>query len=136
MFCGYERIISEHKPRGYEIRRRPLKAADGYAEHISRITVDSSLRGNEALFVALHEFGHVHYSHLAGTGLPRWLEEYEADQYAIGAMRKENIPIPRERLRHQKAEVARLIAESKTSEVPGDEVLKYAFGKDWRKHRT
>jgi hypothetical protein len=90
-----------------------------------------------SLFIFLHECGHVHLKHLTrAVKLPTWREEYEADQYAIAAMRALKLPLPRERLREAK-QVLRddIVKGQHKHEEIDEEVLKYAYGKNWRYHR-
>lgn len=139
MAAEYEDVVKAHRPAGYRLLRRKMHQNDGLATYQATINVDPGLKGREALFVTLHEFGHVHNRHLRNVPgfrpLPAWQYEYEADQYAINAMREHGIPIPRDRLAWHKEIVRDLIAQDDGSEHVPDEILKYAFGKDWRKHR-
>lgn len=139
MVPGFEDIVDAHRPAGYRLLRRQLRKNDGLATYQATINVAPHLEGREALFVALHEFGHVHNRHLRNFPgyrvLPAWQYEFEADQYAIQAMRKAGIPVPRERLAWQKEIVRDLIAQDDGSEHVPEEILRYAFGREWRKHK-
>ncbi len=134
----YKDIIRRHRPIGYTIERRRMTANDGEARLEMVLCISKEYDGHEALFILLHECGHVHMKHLKGGGKlggPNWREEYEADQYAIKALRAEGIPVHRGRLQHQKSLVRDLIEQSDGSEHVDEEVLKYAYGRSWRKHR-
>lgn len=134
----YASIVNKHRPAGYMLRRRRMTALDGVARFERIICVSKELEGTDALFVFLHECGHVHMKHMIGDGKvsgPRWREEYEADQYAIQSMREGGIPVPRERLKHQKQIIRELIEPADGSEHIDDDILRYAYGKEWRKHR-
>lgn len=131
-------VVKAHRPVGYKLERRRMTANNGEARLEMTIVINKELEGATALFVFLHECGHVHLKHLKGNGKlagPNWNEEWEADQYAIGAMKKAGVPIPRAILAHHKSLVRELIEQSDGSEHPSDEVLRYAFGRNWRKHR-
>ena len=128
-------IVKEHIPSGYMLIERPMTGSlAGYALFIREINCEP-ITDRERLFVFLHECGHVHYGHLRkGANAPRWLEEFEADQYAISAMKTHGISIPKHISTHHKSEVRRLIEEDGET-VDDIRVLKYAYGKNWRKHQ-
>lgn len=136
---GYDHIVKQHRPAGYKLARRKMTRLNGYARFERAIVVNRDLKGADALFVFLHECGHVHLRHLCGEGsittFSRARDEYEADQYAIKAMREAGVAIPRHTLARHKALVGELIAEAKDHEHIEDDVLRYAYGKEWRKHR-
>lgn len=131
-------IVKKHRPAGYSLKRPRLTALDGNAIFQREINVSRELKGSEAVFVFLHECGHVHMRHIIRDGKvvgSNWREEYEADQYAIKAMREAGIPIPRDRLQHQKKIIRELIEQADGSEPLDEEVLRYAYGRSWRQHR-
>lgn len=134
----YSETVRKHLPAGYELKLRAMSASNGFAEFKRCITLDSSLEERAMLFVFLHECGHVHLRHLGRMDkrFPAWRQEYEADQYAIKAMKADDIPIPRKHLEDHKSVLREYIdlAHDK-SEVVDDEVLRYAYGRQWRKHR-
>lgn len=132
----YKAIYDQHRPTGYSLSFRKLPSNNGLTEHGRSITIHSELEPRFALFVFLHECGHVHARHLRKkTKLPRWQEEYEADQYAIAAMREAKIPIPRAALDNHKSVLRDYIRDAKKTEEEIDEkILKYAYGREWRKH--
>lgn len=135
MTTKHSNLIKQHRPVGWSIKNRRTTANDGMATLTMEITINKELKGTERLFVVLHECGHVHMRHLKGDGKmagPRWREEYEADQYAIGAMKKAGIPIPRERLKHHKEVVRTHIEQADGSETVPDAILKYAYGRSWK----
>ena len=136
----YAEILAEHKPSGYRILRRNLDGLDGVAKRQVTITLHNELEGNELLFVALHEFGHIYRGHLQNVNgahkcLKHWQEEYEADQYAIAIMRQNDVPIPAHMLSCHKKFVREAIERDDGSEEVPIEILKYAYGKNWRKHQ-
>lgn len=130
----YKHIVDKHRPAGYTIHMRKMRVHNGMTEFSRSITIDNALEDRFALFVFLHECGHVHMGHMRhGPEQPRWEEEYEADQYAIRAMRKAGIAIPREALATHKDILRGLIKDA--GHVDNDKALKYAFGKNWRKYK-
>ena len=136
----YADIVKLHLPFGYKIVRKYIKDAHGYVTSDSReIVVSSQLVSRYALFVFLHECGHLHSKHILHhySSVPAWMGEYEADDYAIQAMKEHKIAIPRDLLSDQKEELRRLIKlaiSTGETEFP-IAVLKYAFGKTWRQYR-
>jgi hypothetical protein len=134
----YHRIVKKHMPGGYELKLRALSANDGLAEFKRSITLNSHLEERAMLFVFLHECAHVHMRHLGKMEKrkPLWLQEFEADQYAIKAMRAEGIPLPRAQLANHKSVMQEYIVTGHANgDTVDDEVLRYAYGRDWRKHR-
>jgi Zn-dependent protease with chaperone function len=137
MHNRFKHIIAQHRPAGYSIKRPKMTALDGVAIFQREINVAKELSGPDFLFVLLHECGHVHMRHLIKDGNvvgSSWREEYEADQYAIKAMREAGVPIPRDRLQHQKKLVRELI-ETSDHVADDEDVLRYAYGRNWRRHR-
>lgn len=67
----------------------------------------------KAIYIFLHECGH---AHLHRTGArpkrPRYVEEFEAEQFAHAAMRAEGIAIPREMTERAKRYVSRKIDQA------------------------
>jgi hypothetical protein len=132
----YKEIVRQHRPAGYQLTERSMNANYGLTTFSRSISCEPIV-DSASLFIFLHECGHVHLKHLTRkVKLPTWREEYEADQYAIHAMKALGIPLPRVRLREAK-EVLRddiLKGQHKHEEID-EEVLKYAHGKSWRHHR-
>lgn len=134
----YGATVRKHLPAGYELKIRAMTAHNGLAEFKRSITIDSALEEREALFVFLHECGHVHCRHLGKMEkrFPIWRQEYEADQYAIRAMKAEGISIPRGTLSDHREVLREYIdCAHDRGETVDDEVLRYAYGRTWRKHR-
>jgi hypothetical protein len=134
----YQHIVKKHKPRGYRLLMRKLNATYGLAQFVRQITIDRELPEREALFYFLHECGHVNLRHLKVEQQfqPTWLMEYEADQYAIKAMKADGIPIPRRCISENKEVMRDYIKKAHDiGQMVDDAVLKYAYGRDWRKHR-
>ena len=56
-----------------------------------------------ALYVYLHECAHHHLGHCKPDYRePLWLQEYEAEQWAIATMRREGVPVPRRMIHEAK----------------------------------
>ena len=132
----YHHIVKAHRPVGYKLIERPMTANYGLTTFQRTISCEPIV-DRAALFIFLHECGHVHLGHLRkNRGLPIWRQEYEADQYAIAAFQALKLPMPRERLQDCKTVMHDYILEGQhRHEEIDEEVLKYAYGKNWRHHR-
>jgi hypothetical protein len=131
-------IVKRHRPRGYRLVERAMKANHGVTTFERAITCEP-IKDRFALFTFLHECGHVHCRHMIHNGkdAPPWREEYEADKYATEAMRAEGVPIPRKMVALRREILRDLI---KAANVVGDyiddeDVLRYAYGRNWRMHK-
>ncbi len=131
----YRKIIKTHLPKGYRLKEITLRGnTAGYATS-NREIICEPITDRERLFVFLHECGHVHNRHLRkNIDIPAWQEEYEADQYAMIAMRAEGVQIPMVILDHHK-NLVRLALNIDQDGTDNVKVLRYAYGKDWRLHR-
>lgn len=96
----YTRVAKRYRPAGVKIRFRrdqyltPAHAAQ-WADGSREMYVPQP-RDRHSLYVYLHECAHVHLKHIEPTSkIPLWKQEWEAEQWAIAAMRRENIPVPR-----------------------------------------
>lgn len=129
-------IAKRHRPRGWKVReRKPRGDVLGYALFQEKVIECPPLVDREALAVYLHEVGHVQSRHmLDDSDVPVWQWEYEAETYAVGAMRAEGIAFPRHLLKDAKLGV-RIALEADKDAHPSDEVLKFAYGKMWRAKR-
>ncbi len=104
-------IIRRHLPRGWRLRQRPpTPTLWGLTDPYRRRIDCPPLVDRGALFIFFHEVGHVRYRHdfydapHPGHAIPH-VEEYEAEIYAIKAMRHEGIAVPRKQLRRAKENV-------------------------------
>jgi predicted sulfurtransferase len=130
----YWPLIKQHMPKGFKLKFKKLRGGIlAYAHFVREIVVEQVLDAKE-LFIFLHEAGHVHLRHVYEEVPENWREEYEADQYAIKAMRAAGVPVPRECVKWHK-EIVRDMIEKSKEHVDDEAVLKYAYGKEWRKHR-
>lgn len=132
----YCSIVKAHLPKGYKLREQKLRGnTAGYATSHHEIICEP-ITDRERLFIFLHECGHVHNRHLRqNTDIPSWQEEYEADQYAIQAMRSHKIPIPKIVLQHHK-NMVRMALNLDPDGTDNVKILRYAYGKDWRQNRS
>ncbi len=143
-------IVEEHLPRGWKlIERDPVaprsqwfRAPRGKEKDFTiglcnpGTIVCPRLIDRAALYIFLHECGHAYWEHIVTEyELPKWLEEYEAEIYAIEAMRAAGVPMPMDVLRAAKRNIAVCIRDDDSGETVPDIVLRFAYGKGWRKHR-
>jgi hypothetical protein len=123
-------IFKKYRPRGYRIRwhkpseRSPGGAAPGtwgraYKDHEQhgRLLSIPRLTSEFALEVALHEIAHIVLEHLARYMKERYLEEYEAEVWAITTMRREGINVPRHVINEAKAWVRSIIKQDKPNKI-------------------
>ena len=133
----YEEIVKAHRPSGYQLKTKTLRGADsGYVHFKREIVIHEGITTPSELFVYLHECGHIRNGHVTDhpkKQQPKWREEYEADQYAIMAMRDAGRPIPRDVLATHR-QVVREHVEASDDVCDDHAVLKYAYGRAWRKH--
>lgn len=87
------------------------------------------------LYVGLHECGHaaLHRKDYLGNWLntPDWQVEYEAETYAIKAMRAAGVPVPRVCLHDARDYVGSLLEKCGCADAP-DEVWRFAHPKGRR----
>jgi hypothetical protein len=133
-----------HKPRGWKVRERlPRHGCAGQAV-AAGIIYCPPLNNPDALYVYLHEVGHVVGKHIypgVTTEADKelgWLEEFEAEKYAIGAMRAEGFRVDRETLADARRYVAEAFAIahdlSDLDHPHFQKALRFAFPSTWRKH--
>jgi hypothetical protein len=133
----FAHLVKQYKPRGYELEEKTMAAYYGLTLNVRKIIV-MPITTRHALFIFLHEVGHVKHKHLhISNDHPNWWHEYEADQYAIKEMRKLGIAIPRRTLAERRA-VLRKYCEAASKKhktrCVDVRVLKYAYGASkWRK---
>ena len=95
---------------------------------ISTIIVDD----RESLFVFLHEVGHATFGRLSDE-FHRADEEFEAEMFAILAMRGLGFAVPRHALRQARKNVRDCL--KLYGHDASDDALKFAYGKNWRDYR-
>jgi hypothetical protein len=140
----YQALVKQHLPAGYKLVCKKLSGGTAaYAIFTREIRIDH-IKDREQLFIFFHEAGHVHCGHLRKanekSGPHNWRDEYEADQYAITAMKAAGVAVPRGILIHHKKCVREIIEAARHSDrapdhCDDDAVLRYAYGREWKKHR-
>lgn len=125
------------KPRGWKLVEKPSDGkTDGCADMSTRTITCPPLVTEYALFVYLHEVGHVRCGHLlAGQPGVGWLEEYEAEMWAMAAMRAVGFRITREMMNNARENVRHhlLWADMGGAHVEYDrKIVMFAFPDTWR----
>src|SRR5690349_9659387 len=87
----------QHTPEGVKIKYRSGLTGRAWEDKISAPRPVT----RKALYVYLHECGHVHLDHFTRFDFV-YIQEYEAERYAHQAMRAAGIPVPREMTRRAK----------------------------------
>lgn len=134
----YEDIIKAYQPRGYELETRHMKSVLGLTHNLRKIVVPP-IKTRDALFVYLHECGHVasEHMHLKKEKIPDYVAEYEADQYALDAFAELGLKVPvRTAARHRSVlrDYIETYVRNKKKLIPEREILEYAYGSRWRKY--
>lgn len=138
--------VRKHLPRGWTVkwkrgRKFPGERFKDAGEYIRGVTYFDKKQilciepvSYENLAIFLHECGHAHI-HTRDIDDIDWLaeQEYEAEQFAIKAMRAMGIPVPRSFIKRGREYIRDCVEEAPDIQH-SDEVLKYAYGKEWRKH--
>lgn len=66
----------------------------------------------KALCIFLHECAHIHLGHNGHSGLPRHVEELQAEKWAFERMRAHGIPVPRTMTKRAKAHISYAIGKA------------------------
>lgn len=133
----YRRIVVDHMPSDWKlVEREAIVGSDGFCSAKQIITC-KPIVCRHSLMVFLHECGHIWSDHFSLVKTPRWLEEHEANQYALKAMRSHSIPILRSTDQWWRQALRENIeyANEHGDHVDNEEALKYAYGRNWRAHR-
>ena len=135
-------IASRHRPRGWSVIERGEPRKDYWdewhgpsdlgevlalADFDSRTIFVPPLIDRDSLYLFLHECGHVHFDHHSLPDAPMWVIEYEAERYAISAMRAEGVAVPRDAVKAAKRYVKRCIQCSTNDEDPPSYIVRWAF---------
>lgn len=147
-------IADKHLPKGWEVvekgepRKDFFKAHNGAglfgevlgcADPFKKQIVCAPIICRSSLYLFLHEAGHVHFRHTEfadAETFPLWLIEYEAEMYAITAMRAEGLAIPRGAVAAAKKYVARCIeSNADINATVSDRVLRWVGAIDRPKTR-
>ena len=126
-------IVRQHKPKGWLVIERPVRHGnDGLALATSRTIYVPYLRDLHALYVFLHECGHVHMKHVRADDdktkdMPLWQQEWEAEQYAIRAMRAAGFRVPNYMMKSARAYVGEHLTLEDYDEDAYPAAVKFAF---------
>lgn len=142
----YRDIVEQHTPKGWRIvwfepQRKTgqfmygnIGWIRGCADFFNRVIATCPIETRSDLAVYLHECGHVNLGHEHDCWVHEYAQaEYEAEKYAIDAMRAHGISVPRTYLMGAAAYVDYCI-RNRPDVTHTDEVLKFAYGRDWKKH--
>lgn len=140
----YRAIAKRYLPKGWRLKERKSRHGnDGLADASRKTLYCPPLDDAYALYVALHEAGHIHLKHSICPGrsskeqlAQQWIEEYEAETYAIATCRLEGVKVSRDTLAEARAYVGRMFHHRHD---PSDldhphyrAALRFAFPKTWR----
>jgi hypothetical protein len=114
-------IAKRYKPIGVRVRfKRGKKLGPAHAiilpDGVKEI-LSPRPTTREGLFYFLHECAHIVLRHWH-VKLPRWQQEYEAEQWAISVFRREGIPVSRESLEQAKIYVGELVEAHMAKGLP------------------
>jgi len=103
----YQAIAAKHTPEGVTV----VESSGMYGKWFCRERRIKAPKpvGKMSLFIYLHECGHAHLGHCYNRKVcpkPRYLQEYEAEQWAIRVFRQEGLSVPRRVLQRAKEYVA------------------------------
>lgn len=129
----FQDAVDQFLPRGWRLVEIAPPNCEGACYYSRKTICCKPVISRETLAVFLHEVGHATNSG-HGYSLPEWLQEYEADIFAVKAMAALGVPMPRKLLRLWKWQVGELICSSEEA-VDDERVLRYAFGREWRQYR-
>jgi len=135
-------IARRHKPRGWRnVWHDPGadgKFSDegrrvyGCADFEARIIHCVRIVDRYTLGVYLHECAHVHMRHMNGSNSDAQ-DEFEAEMYAIKAMRAHGIVVPARYIADSRAYIGAHVAAEPDIEH-SEPLLKFVYGKKWREH--
>jgi hypothetical protein len=127
-------VVRRRTPKGWKVIEKPHADYHGRATS-DRVIVCPRLDERDALLIFLHEAGHVVLGHLDDPTVPDWKAEYEADQWAMKAMRAEGVAVP-ERARGVQRHMVRCYVEKAQDKDPDleidDEILRYCYPDNWK----
>ena len=109
-------ILRRHLPRGWKLRVEPMPDR-GIAEFKTRTLW---LKYATDVFAFLHEVGHVRCAHWGDAKVPRHVQEYEAERYAIHVMRAEGLRVPHREIRDAKDNVRDRVREDEYRQIKID----------------
>lgn len=122
---NYFSIFWRHLPKGWHAVVRPSLKSRGICDYRrKKITLQHYIWGRNHLYVFLHEVGHVRIHQNDDARVPLHVTEYEAERYAIAAMRNEGLAVPREELYGAKANVRDAIQSDRKKGIKIDPKIK------------
>ena len=138
-------VVKVFLPRGWKLVERQFnEEIDGYAHKNTRTIYCIPLKDTYALFVFLHEVGHIRCGHMRkghNTPLDDYTDEYEAEMWAINAMKAAGFRVTDHMLENARHNVRNAIQiEEEHNERAGvyvavdKEILKFAYPKTWKEH--
>lgn len=120
-----EQIAMKYVPEGYRVEYR--KSLSG--RHFGKQKLIQAPRPvtRKSLYIFLHECGHAFHKHQERKQ-PRYVQEYQAEQFAHDKMREEGIAVPRSMTERAKQYVRRKIsqAEKRGAKAIDSEVRRWA----------
>jgi hypothetical protein len=89
-------ILVRYRPKRWRViqSKRREKTMEGLCHWEKRHLLVPTLKDTPTVFVFFHECGHVRLGHDDSSHRPRYRREYEAERFAITAMRVEGLIIP------------------------------------------
>lgn len=137
-------VARRRTPRGWSvIERKPRHETLGMVKLRSHVIYVPPLVDEDALFVLLHEVAHIENRHMIDDSRdseapPSWQLEFEAETWAIAAMRAEGFTVSHDmvdaarlNVRHRVQEAAATRRLERDLEKTGPAALKFAFPHSW-----
>ncbi len=91
-----DELVKRHRPRGWRVQQSMKRwvSSSATTDYNKRMIYAPTLMDDDALFIFIHECGHIVLRHWHQVPyLAKHHEEFEAERYAIHIFRTENIPI-------------------------------------------
>jgi len=124
------------RPRGWiVVERPPTDNLFGCSYWNGKKITCPPLVDRFALGVLFHEYGHVYLQHHAETCAPEFFQEYEAEIWAIAALRSKGFYVPKKFIEEARQNVGRAIERYKGDYPPDEKILKFAYGAHWRDYQ-
>lgn len=117
---AFESLLLKYWPKGWRVRFHNESHYDGRAHKNNfhgRLLSIPPPESRQALMTGLHEIGHVRLGHFGKHPKPRYVEEFEAEHWAIATMRREGVPVPRSGLQKAKDYVAWCVQQDRPAVI-------------------